>query len=385
QFCNNYPCQTVNSWLSRLIMVAVDTSDLDMENVYTLRDLEKRADWRYVKAFLENGQGRTIIGEQDFPAYRIVGEVSEKDILHFSLTRGHLFQFEELQSLKKSCLDLYDFIWKDVSRIRQGNKEEIEKLLAKERRAIEDIGGDPILKGTVEAQVQISKIKLQKEKMQDLIRRNFSAFFIDFYKKYSEQFYTCQQYVQTTNINEDTERHWFFAYLSGYFKLEKLGYAYVCGRKMWMDNYRDSKNQLAVDPLKEIYGCNTKELDQSFDAAVATFKRLKSLGKEYYRYIEYDNSWEGSHQRLYSWAPLSGKQLHCVKDKDLREHDLEKEKIRGRDVRGEYMGSMDLREEEEFKYPKKGKADDQLDNIFPDDVRWENFSTRARSRWNMIE
>lgn len=331
QYCKSFPCTTRDKWLSRLVLVGVKPEDPQFAKIRTLTSLKKVVDWGYVKAFLENSSGRTFEGDKELPAYRIVGGSGPKNALNFALNNGYLFDDKAIGSMKSSCHKLYDFIWESVLDIRQHHKQKTERV--EKPKINKNIGRF--------RQVDIRKKKKSRGSEVEGIKRSFAVFMNVFYKNYVNRYQTCQKYVRSTNLNNNPDRHWFFAFLEAFVKLEETGYVYKCNRQAWIENPLLSSGKRMFSVKDERRRCTVKELDRAFDMTSTVFSGLQRSNNEHYQYIQYDEGRGGSHQKLYSWVYHNGKRLACFKD-----------------------NSTDLR------------AEDKL--IFPNDINWRPFSDTSR-------
>ena len=137
----------------------------------------------------------------------------------------------------------------------------------------------------------------------------FKDFFKDFFNRYGRDYGVCTRYVPPSNINFDLRRHWFFAYLTGLIIAENNGMHFACLRKAWVPQEQlgeQDKGQEAWD------SCTESLLDAAFASVPALWQRLATNGQAYYRYLDFDNTNHGSHQRLYSWVPVTNKGFACV-------------------------------------------------------------------------
>ncbi len=328
QYCPKYPCSNKGSWKGRLLYIAVDSEDSRFKDVHSLQELKKKVSWPQVEAMLQNERGRFSATKEDHPAYRLIGEVEAKRSMAYGFKRGHLFQFEEMKSLRENCLKLYDFLWETLSETREGITQrhsgptEMEKFR-------ERVGQSRFIKEEFAS-------KTEKDKM----TTDFASWFKVFQKKYGERFYTCSRFVRPSNINVDIQRHWTFAQLMMFSKMTKLGMTYVCRKRAWIENPRTIENNFLYDINEELRSCRDADLDRAFDAAKRMLSGRAQSRDEYYRYVEYDMREGGSHQKIYSWIFENGKDLGCS--------------------------------------DKKQTESVEVTNLFPDDINWNPLSVDTR-------
>lgn len=313
QYCRDYPCDSGRRWKSSLLLVGVSRDDPEMEKISELSQLKAKVKWSYVKAFLANSGGRKVGLAKELPAYRITGEVDASQSMAFVFRHGLNFTVKDMNNLRKSCFKLYDYIWKSVVQV----KKDAELL-----------GLNPKQYGQKQIKVKensskanllsFSKDKNSLDKLaKDLKEYNlltFDKWFWNFYEKYGENFHTCSKFVRPANLRNDLERHWFFAYLSNFFNLEKLGYYYDCEDKLWVHNPARPQGKRAFK-LGVKRKCTNSQLDQAFDTGVTLMESLRASGGDHYRYVEYDDGIGGSHERLHNWVFFRGKTWNCEQTK----------------------------------------------------------------------
>ena len=88
-------------------------------------------------------------------------------------------------------------------------------------------------------------------------------------------------------------------------KLREMGYYYQCTKRRWRSNPFKFYGKRTYDFEKELQKCSSEELDESFPRAIDAMAQLRNLGREYYRYIDYDNHSFGTHEKLFSWFPMN--------------------------------------------------------------------------------
>ena len=362
QRCSRYPCLTKDKWISRFVLVGVDPLFYKYERVSNLYQLKKVVDWSYVKAFMENYQGRTFDGGMELPYIRIVDEIEPEKSLKFVINKGHLFKFKEMIAIRDSCHQLYDHIWKSVEKLRDiSSKLSDEKFIA---RKVEE-GLKKQKRKTVTAGIEVQRMKAEiiRRKFYLLSRDSFANFFRDFHGRFKDKYQTCIKYVRPANITNNMERHWFFAYFSSFFRLEQLGYIYSCDKSEWFKNYIIGRERLAMNQKKELLRCSTKLIEKSFEKAVAKFRYIMNKrGDDYHRYITYD-FFDGTHQKLYSWVPVTGKMLSCKSSSVSM-----------------WKGVLAF-----FKKKKSVVAGQNPDYIFPADVNWKKFQPKKSFRMDLFQ
>jgi hypothetical protein len=316
QYCEDYPCRSYQNWLSRLVLVGVNPYDPNLKDVKTMAELKKKTDWAYVKAFAQNGWGRSIGSAVPEPAYRMVGEVEAQKALEFSYRAGHEFTFEEINSLRKNCFYLYDYLWRSQKKVRVNMKNKAKiatdkaaKELQKEAeriRKLKSFALNTVFSSDVENDVKEDEgTKREREALVD-----FQRFFLYFYKRYGDRFKTCSRFVRPANQRENAERMWFFAYMQNWFHLEDLNFYYLCPRRSWLSNPRLTTGKRRFDP-DATRRCSSLDLDESFERGVTVMASLANANSPHYRFIEYDNGIGGSHAELFSWVYETGKKLGC--------------------------------------------------------------------------
>jgi hypothetical protein len=327
QYCKKYPCTERSKWLSRIILVAVDTRDKPFEKIGELEQLKKIVDWKYAKAFLENADGRSIWTETDErPAYRVFGNLSASKAMKGTFSLGHSFSIQEMETLRRSCHKLYDYFWDNIHKIKPSENSSLkvtkgESLLDKKEKIRKKKDSSKIDNSVMNQKIQdelnsldmqISQLNREKLNLKDANRaREFSLFFQYFRKKYWQRYFTCSRFVRASNINLSARRHWVMAHLEGFARLEKLGYVYNCNRRGWMENPVGNNGKRIINLERNYSRCSSKQLDKGFEQVSNMMTALKGGKLEHYRYIEYDDLVEGTHEKIYSWVKYSGKELSC--------------------------------------------------------------------------
>lgn len=313
QVCHSSNCVGRNNWDSRMVLIGVDFHDGNYKDVKDLDDLKEKVNWELAKAFMQNSQGRNKFGESEKPAFRVTGEIKPGFALKFTTSFSHLFEWEELEKIRTSCTKLYDYVWNTFGQLKSSERE---------AETIMDLN---------------KKIKDEQSAKKSNSNITFGKEFKKFHQKYGKEFSTCTDFVKNSSINENPDKHWFFALLTGFYKLERLGYLFGCNQRSWQDNpFIANTNKRERNSAQEIANCSDEEIDIAFTQLPVFLAGLKNSGREYFRYIEYDNSYFGTHEKLYSWVNVVGKSLSCDDNKITRAN--------------------------------------VIDYAFPDDIRWTNRS-----------
>ena len=351
QFCEKYPCLSSNEWLARLVLVAVDPTYEKYTYVRDLYDLKKEVDWKYTVAYLANASGRTQEQGLEFPYIRVVDEITADKALLFAIEKGYLYQFKDMMKLRDTCHDMYDYIWKKVY--------EIKTIKAKlsDKKWIDSVIEKNLQKQKTDKKIETADLvtlrrEMMEQKIFELSKDNFSTFFVQFYKNFKDKYAVCSKNVMAANVNEDSQRHWFFAYLEGFFHANDLNYIYNCSKREWFKNYRTTEGRWALDQYEELTYCSSQALDAAFDKLPVLFNRImNNANEQFYRYVTYD-FYAGSHEKLYSWVKVSSKRISCAKEPDSLWS-----RIQGMMIK---EGNFISEDEKEF--------------IFPSDVQWEEFN-----------
>jgi len=346
QFCRNYPCLAQERWTSRLILIAIDERDDELKDIKNFAELKSIVDWDYVLAYLQNGKGRTLKGHQEDPAYRILGELNLSKTKELLATRSYTFSKEELLKLRKNCEGLYESIYSSVQALYKKLGAEFSLTEAEKDQNFlfwdeRNFKGDEYIKNMAnmsiiskrnvwkygdellddlhtqerknEDEKNLEKEKKEKEKVQ---RGEVAQYMKVFLQKYLNPYATCGRYVRPSNLNSDSQRHWFFTHLSALVHVYRLGYYYNCSKRTWLENTVGLDGKLQIDPYKELERCTNYDIDPAFSQAVNILVNRAKNDREHYAYIEYDNGEGGSHENIQSWVYFSGKMLSCLDKKD---------------------------------------------------------------------
>ncbi len=298
QFCDKFPCQGPERWLSRFVLLGLFLDDKEYQHIKDLSSLKKEFDWEYVKAFIENSQGRIIVKEEDIiPAFRAVGGHDAEKSLRLAFKSGRVFLTKELNVLRKSCHKLYDYLAQNMKKY---------------------------LKRIHEKQVFIAKGKedylfadMKSEEKNPLFVDDLQGFIRHFYQKFKNEYQSCQKFVYSSNIMVDYERHWPMIFMDGLFKLDNLGKIYSCNDSTWIDNFIKEDGKREYEYVQFNSFCSEDEQIRGFNYIPKAFSSLRKSYLEHYRYIEYDDREGGTHEFIHNWVYDSGKRNQCT--------DLEKE------------------------------------------------------------
>ncbi len=330
QECALGNCSGVRSWLTSMVIVAVDTRDKKYKNVHSLAGLKKIVDWNYVKAFIENGFGRNIIAANSYPGFRLAGEIYPLEAIKYLETQSTRFGLDKLDVIKKSCHQLYDFVWEHIGNFA---KNEQTKFSPETLKKIKEYNESRLGAMTKVEREQNTTFSLKEYSLSNNMRLFLTLF--------KNEYATCIDYVKNSNINFDYSRHWFFTYFDGAFKLFQMDYYFNCKNKNWSVNPLDIKGRYLYSQVKELEQCKERDINVMFSSVPNVHRNLANSSVDYWTYIDYDNSSLGTHDKIYNWVKVSGKKLKC--DKPL------------------------------FKWPwqkKKVLIDNLQPFSFPDDVKW---------------
>ncbi|MEX1099743.1 MAG: hypothetical protein WEB87_04915, partial [Bacteriovoracaceae bacterium] len=264
RICPQRGCADKNSWLSRLALVGVQKDNKKYQNVHSVEDLKKIVDWKKTKAFIENS-GMNSVGGRLYPAFQMGAIVDASQAFYFLKENSHFFNNDDLKKMRIGCYKLYDHLWRNYS------KSDASSFYAQ-------------------------------------FRENFL--------KYHKQYNTCSKYIYPSSINDDPKRHWFFVYLTGFHRMNKLGYFYDCSKGAWTSNPVLEGGKRAVSMKERFKYCSARHVNEAMKKMPRYLEVLKERSRNTYRYIDYDNSSWGAHSKLYSWVKHDNKVLTCSKDKD---------------------------------------------------------------------
>lgn len=262
QSCPHFPCDEPSKWDSRIVLLAVDPTDPAFGDVKSIGALTKKVDFDYVKAFMENGDGRIVIQDIEYPAYKTFGDVVATKAMKFAIDKGHLFSNKEMSTLRNSC----EFLYLKM-------RDDREKLLNKEM--------------------------------------DFADYFREFYNNESKNFLTCAEFVKFPKNTFDSDLFWYFEFFHTYFLAVKRNYVFDCASRTWMRNYRVENGKLAYNTQRELRMCSTKNLNEAFDSSISVLSSMQNSGSEFYSFIEYDSGVEGTSNKFYNFVKKSGKRQSC--------------------------------------------------------------------------
>lgn len=289
QVCPYGTCLRKEQWNSKLVLVAVQNGHKKYKNVKDLIDLKEIEKWNEVTAFIENGYGSNKVADKYFPGFRKGAEVTAEQALAFMERNSTIFSIKRLSKMRLSCYKLYDYLWKDMSYISS------DEIVAKNKKEIRE-----------KALKMSSSFGEEKKKVKPFFRR-----FIKNFKKYNERYTTCSKYISSSNINDSPERHWFFAYYKAFHVLHDMGYTYECRGNKWEVNPFVAKDTRAVPIEQQMLNCSARDIDAAMTTAISTLETIRKRDRASYRYIDYDRGAIGTHLKLYSWVPVSGKAYSC--------------------------------------------------------------------------
>lgn len=281
QTCPEGQCSKVGTWLSRIVLVGIDSRNISMKDVKTIEELKNRVDWRAVKAFVENGQGTNLFALDFYPAFRMGTTISREKAINYTQDYSVYLTNKKLLSMRKSCLKLYEYFYQEVMRDSKFEASLRESRTLKKKQNV------------------LAKAEPKKK---DLFYHRFTTNI----RKYGTQLNICLDYMYSSNINDNPVRHWDFAYLEAILNLYKLGYGFDCSRNIWVDLY--GKKEAIKSAFR---GCLVSNIDNAFQSAPIKLKQLFQKGYSSYVYIDYDSGPIGTHQKIYSWVYMDNKHLQC--------------------------------------------------------------------------
>tara|TARA_R110000868_G_scaffold204946_3_gene453205 strand:- start:69626 stop:71209 length:1584 start_codon:yes stop_codon:yes gene_type:complete len=351
QVCRDYPCVTRERWLSNMQLIAVNPSDPKFAKVQDLNQLKELVDWNESIAWMQNGFGVTLAGTRPEPVYRVTGEVDAAKALAYFLKKNRQINFEEQKSIVKSCNILYEDLWQGAKRVRSAmekkQKEVGEGKDGTKALIVEYSDLERLNLNREQRQIDMTNRKLDLKKEKD--EYDFSKLFANFHKNYGKRYKTCSRFVRPASLVQNPERFWFFSHVDLFMGLEDLGWSYRCSRKAWLENPRRADGKRTFENNFEKY-CTTDELDGAFDMAVTVMSGERNAKRPHMRFISYDSGANGSHQKIYGWVNVDGKELVCS-DKD------------------------------EVKLLEQMKM-----TMFPSDISWKSFKLeKRRSRFDIIK
>lgn len=286
QTCDEGACLRQGEWQARLVLVGVDKTDKSYRKIESIDDLKKKVDWKYVDAFLKNGFGNNKLGDKFYPSHRVGAFIGAKDSLNFFKDNTVFFTKKKIVQMRKSCHKLYDVIWNTT-----GEDSEIESKLRKAKDLKE-----------------LATLNQTLRKNKDVV---FNKRFIKVYRQYYKSFSTCQQFVYPANLNENPERFRFFTYYTAINLLNELGYSFNCNSQIWSKNPYLDTGKKYIPVSKEFFRCSPAALDRAFLRLPSFLEALKNGERASYRFVDYDNSPSGTHNKIYSLVPVTNKLYQC--------------------------------------------------------------------------
>jgi hypothetical protein len=307
-------CFRTDQWLSRLVLVGVQNGNQDLSSIQSIKDIQKKYDWKYSQAFIENGEGKNMLAGKFYPRKKMGALVGANEALKYIDKNSTIFTIDKLKKMRMSCFKLYDHLWKDLSSVNASAKK---ASTAKEIRE------------------KAIDIKLKKKKgIRDF---SFSRRFSRNIKKFGDQFKTCSKYIYSSNINDDPKRHWLFAYMTSFYKLQELGYAYNCSSKSWDANPIISKGRRMRSLQAQFSNCVSGDLDRAFEFAPIVLDNIRKKRILSYRYIDYDKGLTGTHLKIYNWVKERPGVMSCSSEAD-RDYNLNK-RVFPLDIKWERRGT----------------------------------------------
>ncbi|MBF0366663.1 MAG: hypothetical protein HQK50_13910 [Oligoflexia bacterium] len=200
---------------------------------------------------------------------------------------------------------------------------------------------------------EADKVAWKSDQEINEVAKKFYDRFNQFHEKFSTQFFTCSKYVKASDPRLNYNHHWFFTYIEAFYLLRSLGYVYNCNSKQW--DVATSKSDLSsLVAGGRSGGCSALAFELAFEGSIVTLEQLLRERKRSYRYIEYDVTPMGSHEKLYSWVGEEGLTLNCVDEQE--------------------RGKTSFWDGEQK----------SLQAIFPPDVTWPSF-LRSMKKWGRAD
>lgn len=286
QICRTGRCGGINEWSVRLVLVAVNEYDRDFRHVKTIRELQKEVNWRKVQNELENHEGRNFIAEDKYaPAIRVGNLVEAKEVMEYMIKRSVILNSKELSDLSRQCAKLYSRIWKQAG---------LFSYIKRPSDKVEDV------KRSLKANQELRK------------RTHFNSFhqaLTHFFRDEPEAVAACTRLVYPGNQSVSPEKFWFNSWVTMYVRMHMEGFKFNCSSKTW-STIQDKAE--AMEYLKE---ASSNCGDSSFDMAMRTLpdflRRLPTISGDYWRFVEWDNTVYGTHDKLYSWIKVPARDFGC--------------------------------------------------------------------------
>ena len=125
------------------------------------------------------------------------------------------------------------------------------------------------------------------------------------------------------NYSVNRDQFWFFVYIDLFFKMQDVGFVYNCDSTSWIKNFRNMKGEWAYSQADFLKDCSPSSLDRAFETAYLYMLDLQKNDLEHFRFLGFDNSIGGSHQRIYNWVNFSGKKFRCIdEDEDYENGEM---------------------------------------------------------------
>jgi hypothetical protein len=301
QTCPIGSCLVPEDWLSRMVLIGVKPDSDKYSKIKNVNELVKVVDWAEVVGFIENGQGSNLLAKNSFPGYRMGALVDASQALYFLGENSIIIGNDKLKETRTSCYKLYEYLYRYLNLDRENFKDNKKNKVKKNK----------IYVGDEKASQKAAKDFVAIEKTIDFNQR-----FIRTFVKYNEEYKTCLNYIYTSNINTNHERHWFFSFYNAYHLLHDLGYYYDCSRENWVTNPYVAKGKRAVSVENQFRDCTAEDIDRSMQQAVLFLDNLKNKRRKSYRYVDYDNYPFGTHNKIYNWVKFDNKYAACTEDKN---------------------------------------------------------------------
>lgn len=283
-------------WERSIVLVAVDPHDIEYGRYNSLQEIKIERDkdkekkdiffFDMIKHFLENGQGKIVSGVNKFlidkhnrrdnvsssPAYRITSELDSKDVLRKSVREGNLLSFQELFGLRENCIKLYEKLWKDFD--------------------------GSLIESTSSKNISIKA-------------NDFKKIMLSFFELHGKAYGTCSRYVKYSYPHNERNRDKLLLFVDAFYKAHTLGYGLMCTASFWTKENMSLKKLSDGSIWKEYANCTGEEIQRGLVKVLELFANLRGQEMPFYRYLDYDNIYGGSHKELYSWVYYDGKLPHC--------------------------------------------------------------------------
>ena len=290
QTCPEGNCLGKSNWISRMVFIAVDPQDKKFAKLENIAELQKQIDWPESKAVYENMDGRNGGSGTMYPAIRVGSLIQIQEAMLYYDKHSIFLSDSESEKIRKGCHALYDKLWNDVG---------VERPEDKPAKTVEELN---------------TKVKLIQELKAKRKPVGFAARLKIFNEKYFAEFTTCQKFVYAGNINKSIEEFWFLSYMNMYFRLHKEGFYYDCRGKSWTKNILNSEGKPVYNLKEGIDLCKDKDFDMAMDYLPNFLTAIKNSEGSFYKFVDYDTSSLGTHQKLYSWVKVKSRTFDCRQD-----------------------------------------------------------------------